>query len=147
MKKVEKTKDLFSKGGLNCAQAIMTVYGKPYGIDAEAAKAYGRPLGGGLGVTGEICGFLSGAAHVLGHAFDHPSEAQARRNTQRKVAAFLKAFKEKHGAVTCNRLLGVERNTAEGEKKIKAHRLVAKCCPGFGRDAARILEELLPERT
>lgn len=144
MSKIKETKDLFVNGGLNCAQAIMTVYGEAYGIDSKAAELYGRPLGGGFGVTGEICGFLSGAVHVLAHAYDRPDKDQARKDTQSKVASFLEAFRAQHGGVTCNQLLGVARSTVEGEKKIKAEKLVSKNCPGFGMDAAGMLEDLLP---
>lgn len=144
MNRAEKTKDLFIKGGLNCAQAIMTVYGVEFGIDSDAARTYGRPLGGGFGVTGEICGFLSGAALVLSHAYSHPDEEQAKKKTREKVAALLETFKQAHGAVTCNQLLGVQRSTVEGEKKIKSEKLVPTHCPGFGLDTARMLEKLLP---
>jgi C_GCAxxG_C_C family probable redox protein len=134
---------LFTEGGLNCAQAILTAYGDAIGLDPDAARLCGRPLGGGVGASGQICGFLTGAAHVLAHAFTDADEDTARGNTHPKVVAFLKAFREKHGTLTCNGLLGVERGTEEGERRIKEEGLVREKCPGFGRDAAAILEELL----
>ena len=143
MDKIEKTNDLFLNGGMNCAQAILTVYGEPLGIDVATAKNFGRPLGGGVGISGQICGFLTGAAQVLAHAYNDSDETQAKAATQPKVAAFLKAFREKHGTLTCNELLGVERSTEAGEKRVKAEGLVKKHCPAFGGDAAAILEELL----
>jgi C_GCAxxG_C_C family probable redox protein len=143
MNRIEKTNDLFMNGGLNCAQAILAVYGETLGIDPDMARIFGRPLGGGVGVSGQICGFLTGAVQVLAYALTNSEEGQARKATHPKVVSFLKTFREKHGALTCNELLGVERSTREGEKRIKEEGLVRKKCPAFGRDAATILEELL----
>lgn len=145
MNRIEKTSQLFTNGGLNCAQAILTAYGDTIGIGPDAARLYGRPFGGGVGSSGEMCGFLTGAVQVLAHAFKDTDEDKARENTHPKVVAFLKAFREKHGALTCSGLLGVERGTEEGERRIKEEGLVREKCPGFGRDAAAILEELLKE--
>ncbi len=146
MNRIDKTNDLFLNGGLNCAQAILTVYGEDVGMDADTARVFGRPLGGGVGVSGGICGFLSGAVQVLAHAFNHPDEGQARKDTHPKVVEFLNAFKEKHGALTCNELLGVVRSTEEGERRMKEEGLARKICPNFARDAAEILEGLLQRK-
>jgi C_GCAxxG_C_C family probable redox protein len=143
MNKIERTNELFMNGGLNCTQAILTVYGDSHGIDPDTARVLGRPFSGGVGASGQICGFVTGAVQVLAHAFNHPDEHRARKGTHPKVIAFLKAFRDKHGAVTCNELLGVERCTEEGEKRLKEEDLVKKKCPAFGRDAAEILEGLL----
>lgn len=143
MNGIERTNNLFTKGGLNCAQAIFTVYGEPLGIDPDTARILGRPLGGGVGVSGQICGFLSAAVQVLAHAFKHSDEGRARRETHPRVAELLKRFRERHGALTCNELLGVERSTEEGETRIEEEGLIKKKCPAFGRDAAEILEDLL----
>lgn len=143
MTRIERTADLFTNGGLNCAQAILTVYGEPARIDPDTAKVFGRPLGGGVGSSGQICGFLTGAVQVLAGAFANPDEGQARENTHPKVVAFLNAFRKKHGALTCNELLGVVRTTQEGEDRMIEEGLVRKKCPIFCRDAAEILERLL----
>ena len=66
MNNVEKTVDLFSTG-LNCSQAILTVFGEPYGLDAEMAAKLGRPLGGGIGHMAKTCGAISAAGTGLGN--------------------------------------------------------------------------------
>jgi len=143
MNKIERTNELFLNGGLNCTQAILTAYGDFHGIDPDTARVLGRPFSGGVGGSGQICGFITGAVQVLAHACNHSDEYRARKDTHPKVIAFLKAFRDKHGAVTCNELLGVERGTEAGEKRLKEEGLVQKKCPAFGRDAAEILEGLL----
>jgi C_GCAxxG_C_C family probable redox protein len=145
MSDIDRTETLFVSGGLNCAQAILTAYGERVGIDPHTARVLGRPLGGGVGSSGQICGFLAGAVLALANAFDARDEEQAARETHPKVVEFLKAFRERHGVLTCNELLGAERGTEESERRIKDECLVQKRCPGFGRDAAAILERLLPQ--
>jgi C_GCAxxG_C_C family probable redox protein len=143
MTRIESTSELFVSGGLNCAQAILTAFGETTGIDPETARMLGRPLGGGVAASGQMCGFLTGAVLVLAHAFAGDDEATAREGTIPRVAALLKTFREKHGAVTCNELLGVERGTEEGERRIKEEGIARERCPGFGRDAAAVLEQIL----
>ena len=73
MNNVEKTVDLFS-AGLNCSQAILTVFGESYGLDAEMAANLGRPLGGGIGHLAKTCGAVTAAALILGMAKDDQDE-------------------------------------------------------------------------
>jgi C_GCAxxG_C_C family probable redox protein len=145
MNRVQRTCDLFTNGGLNCAQAILTVYGETQGMDQDVARRLGRPLGGGVGISGEICGLLIAGVQVLAYAFNDPDEKMARKNTQHKVFELLDKFHEKHGAMTCNGLLGVQRSTAKGELRIKKEGLIQRRCHAFCRDAAEILEVLLTD--
>lgn len=139
---VKKTVDLF-RNGLNCSQAMLTVFGEPYGIDAGTAMNLGRPLGGGMGHMAHICGALTAAVLVLGMAKDTPEEGEARRLSQSTVQELFRRFEERHGSILCKKLLGADMSTAEGHRKIRKEKLVAKMCPVFVRDAAHILSELL----
>ncbi len=48
MNRIEKTTGLQKNGGLNCSQALFTVFGEQFDMDAETAKMLGRPWGGGM---------------------------------------------------------------------------------------------------
>ncbi len=67
MEKPAQTVDLFSNG-LTCSQAVLTVFGEPYGLDSELAQKLGRPLSGGLGRLGRTCGAISAAILIIGLA-------------------------------------------------------------------------------
>jgi C_GCAxxG_C_C family probable redox protein len=147
MNKVERTVDLHKNGGLNCSQAILTVYGELYGMDPKTAKMLGRPLGGGIGHQALTCGYLTGAVLVLALALDNKDERQSRNDLDKAIRDLFSRFKERHGgATTCKELLGADMATEEGRKKIMEEKLTAKRCyseDGIGHDVAEILEELL----
>ena len=76
MNRIEKTAHLHQNGGLTCTQAILTVFGPTVGIAAEQAKVMGRALCGiNIGKFG-VCGYISGAALLLGMSHDQPDEAE-----------------------------------------------------------------------
>ena len=142
MNDVEKTVDLFGSG-LTCSQAVLTVFGVPYGLDMEMVARLGRPLGGGMGHSGRTCGALSAAVLILGLAKDHPEEAEARKISFHHAQQLFKRFEALHGTTECRDLLGADWSTAEGLKKIQEKSLVRNLCPAIVRDAAAILKDLL----
>jgi C_GCAxxG_C_C family probable redox protein len=142
MNNVERTADLF-ESGLNCSQAILTVFGEPYGLDSELAQRLGRPLGAGMGRMARTCGAVTGAVLVLGLAEDHEDEGEARKVSYPHVQDFLGRFEALHGTTECKGLLGADMSTEEGLNKVQDEKLVGKLCPAFVRDAAIVLEELL----
>jgi C_GCAxxG_C_C family probable redox protein len=143
MNRTERAVHLF-ENGLNCSQAILAVFGEPHGIDIETAKRLGRPLGGGLGRLGLVCGAITGAVAALGIAQSGPAdEGQARNDVARSVQELVHRFEERHGTTLCRGLLGADMSTDAGMKKIREEKLVAIHCPGFVKDAAAILSELL----
>lgn len=142
MNNVEKTVDLFASG-LNCSQAMLTVFGEPYALDAEIASKLGRPLGGGIGHLAKTCGALTAAVLVLGMAKDHQDEGKARKAPYSCVKDLFMRFTALHGTSECKQLLGTDISTEEGWKKVQEEKLVSKVCPHFVRDAAIILEQLL----
>ena len=146
MNRIEKTIDLQRNGGLNCSQAILTVFGEPFGMDQETAKTLGRPWGGGMGHLAGTCGYLTGAVLVLTLAHNHHDEARARAEVFEAVRALFHRFEKRRGGTSCKELLGADIGTEEGLKQIKQEGLVGKICcgdDGIGRDVAEILAELL----
>jgi C_GCAxxG_C_C family probable redox protein len=142
MNNPERTVDLFANG-LNCSQAILTVFGEPYGLAAEIAERIGRPLGGGMGRLGRTCGAVTAAMLILGLAKDHQDEGEARKVSFSHVRELVKRFEALHGTTECKSLLGADMSTDEGLKRVQEEKLVSKVCPAFVKDAASILETLL----
>jgi C_GCAxxG_C_C family probable redox protein len=142
MNDVERTVDLFASG-LNCSQAILTVFGEPYGLEAGMAAKLGRPLGGGMGHLAMTCSALTAAALVLGMAKDGQDEGEARKASHSSVRDLFRRFAALHGTTECKELLGADMSTEEGLKKVQEEKLIRKVCPAFVRDASSILERLL----
>jgi C_GCAxxG_C_C family probable redox protein len=144
MDQVQRAVDLFVNG-LNCSQAMLTAFGKHYGLDPDTARRLGRALGGGIGRQGTTCGALTGAALVLGLAAADDDETQAKNITARLVRELFQRFRSARGTIDCRTLLGEDISTEEGMKKIKEANLFHTICPDIVRDAAEILESLLQE--
>ncbi len=143
MSKSDQAVALFNDG-YNCAQAIIKAFGDDLGIDDNMAKTLGRPLGGGIGHLGEMCGALTGATVVLAHYPALPKdENDARRELHSFVQILAAKFRKKNGCLNCRDLLGVEIGTQEGMKKIVEEKLVARRCPGFVEDAANFVEDAM----
>ncbi len=143
MDATEKALSLF-EDGLNCAQAILTAFGEPYGVSPASARKLGRPWGGGVGRMGQTCGAVTGAIILLGHAQDGAlPEADARNKICASVKELIQRFKQRNGSVICRDLLGADISTEEGQRKIKEEMLMKKICPKFVEDASVILAELL----
>ncbi len=142
MNRMEKAEELFNQG-LNCSQAILTVYGSSFGINPEKAKQLGRPFGGGMGRLALTCGALTGAVMVLGLAKDLPVEAEARELSYGKVRELFQRFEARHGTTLCKGLLGADLSTEEGRQKAKEDQLVGKVCPGLVREVCELLDLLL----
>jgi len=149
MNRIEKTIDLQRNGGLNCSQALLTVFGEQFGMDAETAKMLGRPWGGGMGHLAKTCGYLTGAILVLAQAYNHMDEGQARKAVFKAVRELFSRFEHRRGTTSCKELLDADISTKKGLKKIKQEQLVKKICcgdGGIGQDVAEILEELLKDK-
>ena len=130
------------KEGFSCSQAIFLTYGKQYGIDEKTAKAIARSFGGGMGRTCQTCGAVTGAYMVLGFITNSENEKLAKEETYSLVQGFSRKFHEIHGDVNCERLLGCDLGTVEGQDYFKSNNLNQRCT-GFVKDAALILEELI----
>ncbi len=142
MNNVERAVDLFANGMI-CSQAVLTVFGEPYGLDLDLVTKLGRPLGGGMGHSGLTCGAITAAVLILGLEKDHPDESEARKVSFHNVQQLFKRFEALHGSTECRHLLAADWSTEEGTNKIRRENLVSKLCPAFVKDASMILEELL----
>lgn len=131
--------------GLNCAQAVLSVYTGKLGIDEKQALSMSCAFGGGMGRLQETCGAVTGSYMVLGvdTCRKHTDNKERKEKSYALVQEFSRRFKEKHGSTDCIDLLGYDLKTAEGQQQVKdrdLHRVVCDVCI---RDAVKILEELL----
>ncbi|MFX4262248.1 C-GCAxxG-C-C family protein [Pelotomaculum propionicicum] len=135
---------LHKEGGLNCAQAMLSVYGAGFGLDKETAIKLASCFGAGMGRMGETCGAVTGAFMVLGLTYE-PEDPKARGKVYDLVRKFRDKFVARNGSIRCKDLLGYDMDTEQGMRVIKEKKLTAAICPKMDRDAAEILEEILSE--
>jgi C_GCAxxG_C_C family probable redox protein len=133
------------KEGFNCAQAVLSCCGKPYGLSREMGCRMGSGFVGGMAMMGLTCGSVTGAFMVIGlkHAQLDAKDAQPAGEANRLVREFSRRFTELHGSICCSELLGHDISKPEGLQAITAEGSFTKKCPILVRDAAALVEELL----
>jgi C_GCAxxG_C_C family probable redox protein len=132
------------RGGCNCAQAILSSYGKALGLEEAMANRVACGFGGGMR-RADTCGAVTGALMVLGLRYGPTScPGQPQKNeTYAQVQAFNARFAERQGTLSCKDLLGCDVTTTEGLQQAQAAQLFKTICPEAVRVAAEILEEML----
>ena len=144
-KEAEQTVSCF-KEGLNCTQAVLSIFGPQFGLDRENAIKIARAFGSGMGM-GETCGAVTGALMVIGlkHAKLERRSLFSRDKTEDIAREFVVRFKARNATTECRELLGCDVSTLEGLKAAKKEKHFKIRCPKFVQDAAEILEELLKQ--
>ena len=123
--------------GYNCAQAVFAAYLDILGISKEDAMKTAYGFGGGVGMTREICGTLTGGAMVLGQKFGkEAADVKQKQFVNQKVAALCHEFEESHGSVICGELLGLR----ETDKQVQR-----KSCDELIDEVVRLLEKYVIE--
>ena len=125
-------------GGYNCCQSLLATYGEIHGLDRTTALKLGSGMGGGLGHTGEVCGFVSAACLLLGlkHGTDDPA---AKLKVNPICLEFCDEFKAKYSSVNCKDIIKRDIRTMEATLKAKEEG-VFQICGECGQFAAELLE-------
>jgi C_GCAxxG_C_C family probable redox protein len=140
MSKVDDAVAMFGNG-YACSQAILAVYGEPFGLDCGTALKVAGGFAGGMRM-GATCGAVTGAYMVLGLAYC-PAGPESRAAAYEKIKEFTERFRRRNGSVSCSILLGVDMSTPEGVEQARQQGLFQTRCPKMVKDAAEILGEML----
>ena len=145
MKRAEEAIALFGTHG-NCCTGVLAAYAPEYGLGEELAVRATRGMPG-IGLLGDACGVVTGAALVIGLATtndDNIGDNESGLRTCQMVQQFVAAFKDRHGSTECSALLGRDISTPEkfGEA---AQANAFAVCPGYVESAVEILDGLLGE--
>lgn len=131
--------------GFNCCQAVFSTYSEQLGLDRETALKISSPFGGGIARMGDTCGAVTGALMLIGLKEGKylAEDDEAKDKCYRLSQEFIGRFKELYGSTICREILSCDLSTENGQKFAKEHNLTKTLCPGFVRDATRIVENLL----
>jgi C_GCAxxG_C_C family probable redox protein len=141
----EEACSLFASGA-NCAQAVFCTFAGDHGIPREAAMRIATGFGRGMAMAG-TCGAVTGAFMALGveHGMGTLAQQEKKKETYELLREFTRRFAAKNGSVLCRELLGCDIETPQGAKEAQEKGLFTTRCVQLVDDAARILEEMLPE--
>jgi C_GCAxxG_C_C family probable redox protein len=136
------------KSGFLCSQAILSTYGKEFGLDVTMANKIACGFGAGMSRIGATCGAVSGAFMVIGlkHGKCTASDNDSKEKTYRLVQQFVSEFIQRNKSTKCTDLLGLDLGNPEDYEKAKDRGLFMAICPKLVKDAAEILEDILRKK-
>ncbi len=133
------------ENGLHCAQAVLEAYADDHGLDPLLARRMAAALAGGSTVGGE-CGAVAAGYLVLGmrHGLTRPTFGDVDQEEELfgRLRRFVAGFRERHGALTCRELLGIDVFTRQGREEGHRRGLYRTRCPQQIRDVVDLLETL-----
>lgn len=114
----------------NCAQSVLLFTLESLGEDASDLSI-ARYLGGGVAMSGALCGTLTGAALSLavrdrlryGPEWPDQQAAVTRAQLQRLIADFTERF----GSTTCRELTACDFTTPAGYRRFREDHLYENC--------------------
>ena len=129
-------------GKFNCAQSTLAQFAEDYGLDEKTALRLGAAFGGGCHY-GSVCGAVAGCCAVIGLRYGNDEHDPDKYNFNRDmVREFVGKFKDKHGAVNCSDLLGIDMSEPGGRDLARSQGLFDSKCREYIRSSVEILEEL-----
>jgi C_GCAxxG_C_C family probable redox protein len=118
---------------------MLATYGDIHGLDRETALKLGSGMGGGLGHSGEVCGFVSAACLLLGlkHGTDEPT---AKLTVNPICLSLCDEIVAKYGSVNCKEIIKRDIRTTEATLQAKAEGIFKDICVPCGQCVAELLE-------
>jgi C_GCAxxG_C_C family probable redox protein len=144
MNRIESAVACFNEG-FACSQAILAVYGEPFGLERSTAFRIGEGFAGGIAGMGKTCGAVAGASMVIGLKYGRrrAKDRKARDRTAKLIKEFVSQFQDRNKSIECRELIGCEIDTPERMRAARKKGLFTTVCPELVRDAAEIIEEIL----
>ena len=144
MNKVESAVTLFSQG-FNCAQAVLSPFAQKAGMNGETALRVAGGFGAGMARLQETCGALTGGYMALGlfQGQHIPGDKDAKEKCYKSVREFTKKFEAMHGSSNCQKLLGVNLQSEEGQKRFMDEKMHTCKCEQYVKTAVELLDEIL----
>ena len=115
-------------------------------IDQDTALKITTGFGGGVALSGDICGACSAGVMVLGLVYGRgvKEDKSYKINTYKKVQEFIALFDKNNKSIHCRENLnGCDLNTAEGNKLFKDMGYEEKVCMNCVSSAVESLIKLI----
>ncbi len=145
MNQVEIAKQKF-KEGYNWTQSVLFAFADDRLIDQDTALKITTGFGGGVALTGEICGACTAGVMLLGLTYGKgiTEDESYKENTYQKVQDFLVSFKKKNDSIFCRDIIhGCDLKTEEGKKIFNENNYEDKICLNCIASSIEILYEFI----
>ena len=101
------------------------------------------PFGGGLAMSGGVCGVVAGALMAMGVLLGRSRPDESPKECYSRSRQFLEDFTARYGTLSCRELTGCDLSTRTGRKKMAAGKVKEKTCHGLLLWAADEIAPLL----
>ena len=133
-------KELMNGMKASCSQAIFATF-DPYigekGVDFDTCMKIASAFGGGINLTGNVCGALTGALMAIGLEFGDGSPMNPK--VAEVSTRLLKEFNILHGSILCQDLIQYERGTDEVDMMKALQSCQFDKCLQYVEDVSRLL--------
>ncbi|NHJ06233.1 MAG: C_GCAxxG_C_C family protein [Candidatus Heimdallarchaeota archaeon] len=126
----------------NCAQAIFTSFGPQMGlenIDYELCMKIASAFGGGINLTGNVCGAITGTLMTLGLKYGGSAQEIEITRISNKI---IEEFIALNGSIICRDIVGHDIFSNENLRKEFSEEIFKKCKKCVN-DAACLLEKYI----
>lgn len=131
--------------GLLCSQAVLSVFCDEHGLELAAAMRLSFGFGGGIGLSGNICGAATGGVVAIGLAHG-PSGAcgmEAKFKPLSLVQQFLTRFEQIQGTLNCKEIIdGLDLSDPKVAASMRERPEQAAKCMQCIRGAVELVEEM-----
>ncbi|MBD3407338.1 MAG: hypothetical protein GF411_14570 [Candidatus Lokiarchaeota archaeon] len=136
----KSTAKLMAERKAQCAQAIFATYGPLLSsgeIDYDMCLKIASAFGGGINLTGNVCGALTGGLMALGLKFGGSPLEHDMSEVSTKL---LEDFKTTHGSILCRELVD---GVLDREKAMEqsAQKDAVMQCMKYVEDVAKLISE------
>ncbi len=138
----DTAKEIFHAQKGHCSQAIFAAYGEHLGlgkVDFDTCMRISSAFSGGIALTGNVCGALTGALMSLGLKFgDDVNQVNVH------AVKLLDEFKSLHGSIICRDLINHDLTTDEQIKQAFATGAFDNC-PKYIEDVTKLMDAAVKE--
>ncbi|HBO45774.1 MAG TPA: hypothetical protein DD670_17985 [Planctomycetaceae bacterium] len=130
----------FLPGKRSCSESLLLAGCESLHIKSDLVPDIALGLAGGVGLQGDTCGILTGAALVLSLAISAKEDDYAKKKERIAQAAgrVYREFKREFGATDCRTLCGLDLTTEKGRREL-AEGVKARRCAKLVAAGAKLL--------
>jgi len=128
--------------GLYCAEAVVTALAKAQGIDSDLIPKMATAFCSGMSRTCGPCGALTGAIMGLSLSLGRSNARQSEQASFAATHELVRTFEKEFAGRDCDKLLGCDISTPEGQAKFEKEQLYTRC-ERYTSRAAEIAATLL----
>lgn len=141
---VGKSAEQAFASGLYCTESVLLALAKAQGVESDLLPRIATALCSGMSRTGGPCGALTGAVMGIGLALGRSAAGESVQPAYVATQRLVREFEQAFGGRDCERLLGCDLGTPEGQTVFLEQRLSERC-KTYTAKAAEIAARVIAE--